>query len=133
MKHNGHLGTAEAGRLLGVHPITISVHIGRGHIRARRRGTGRTSHGWIIAWADLVEYWRTYRRGACARCGIMGEASEDLGFMCGPCAYEVETGRIWWPSVSRRTAYRLPEGRLPLALELKFGQDWRDPHVCRLR
>ena len=112
MGSNGHLGTGDISRLMHCHPVTIGTHIKRGYIRARRNGHGRTSHAWIIEWPDLVRYWREHHEGRCMRCTIMDEATPELGFLCGPCAYEVQAGRIWWPRLPRRTVATIPRGRL---------------------
>lgn len=115
MGDNGHLSTTDASRLMGCHPDTIGVHIKLGYMRARRNENGgKTSHAYRIQWPDLVDYWREHHEGRCMRCTITEEATPERGFLCGPCEYEVRTGRIWWPRLPRQTVASIPAGKLLL-------------------
>lgn len=112
--NNGFLGTKKAAELLGAQPATLSLHVRQGYLRAR--GRCRRGGAYELELSDVVDYWRAHRQGACARCSILGEATPERGFLCVACEYEVQTGRIWWPALPRRTVSRLPQGRLLIAL-----------------
>ena len=104
------LTASQAGELIGAAPNTIRQHAKAGILRAQKR---EGVYGFRRE--DVIDYWRGYMRGACLRCGILGEAEPDRGFMCKPCEYEHRTGRIYrYPCCPPARTRNLLRGRLAL-------------------
>ena len=111
------LSAAEVAQLLGVCENTVQLEARKGVLRAQRGGNGSP---YRFERSGVVAYWRGEMRGACLRCGILGEAEPELGFMCEPCEYEHRTGRIYpWPREPRRKVSAWPRGSL--AIDLSGG------------
>jgi len=107
------LSTEEVGRRLGVSETLVCQHAREGKIPHQ----DTPAWGWRFSEGDFVTYWRAEFGGVCLRCGILGEADPERGFLCVPCEYEKRTGRIYrWPVVPRRRLDPWPVGRLTLEL-----------------
>ena len=102
-KRERRLSCVQVAKLLQVGRRCIQEQISVGNLRAVPE---RNLHGgYLVEPAAVVAYWREHMGGACVRCGILGEATEQLGFMCVACEHEVRTGKLYrWPAARQSSA-----------------------------
>ena len=115
MGNNGYLRTVQVARLLGVCEQTLRRDAQEGTFPYQKGGGVGVPYK--FQWSDVLDYWRGRMRGACLRCGILGEAEPDRGFMCEPCEWEERTGRIYpYPCIPRYRDRGVVRGRLAIDL-----------------
>lgn len=103
------LSSRQVSELLGVGQNHLGKQIRSGKLKA----SGRDGHGGYLMEPEAVaDYWRREMNSVCVRCGILGEARAELGFVCPMCDYEKRTGKIYsWP-ICRRESVGLRRGRV---------------------
>ena len=104
------LSCRQVGDMLGVTGRFIQAQVSNGKLQCAPE-RHRIHGGYLIDPESVADYWREHLNSACVRCGILGEATPGLGFMCVACEYETRTGRLYrWPKMRRSSAVR--NGRL---------------------
>ena len=104
------LSCRQVGNMLGVTGRFIQAQVSSGKLACAPE-RHRTHGGYLMDLGAVTAYWREHMNGACVRCGILGEATEQLGFMCVACEHEVRTGKLYrWPA--SRQSRAVHDGRL---------------------
>ena len=95
--------------MLGVSEPFIRKHVNKGNLQTAEHS--RNHGGVLIEPAAVTAFWQEHMNGVCVRCGILGEATAERGFMCVACEHEKRTGKLYrWPRA--RQSMAVHNGRL---------------------